>query len=81
VIKFVARKRYLTSTHVGRLCEADPKVVRGWADEGLIKSFRTPGGHLRFHQGDVLVFMRKFGFLKETDPVPLRLQRPPENAE
>jgi excisionase family DNA binding protein len=29
------------------------QTVRDWADQGRLRSFRTPGGQRRFHQTDI----------------------------
>lgn len=49
-----------TSTHwvnLGRACEilgVNESTVRRWADSGEIRCFRTPGGHRRFAEGDLV---------------------------
>lgn len=46
----------LTSGEVAALCGVDPKTVSRWANENKIPHFRTLGGHLRFHEKDVLEY-------------------------
>mgnify|MGYP000089838236 CR=1 FL=1 len=41
-----------------------PATVRNWADEGVIKSRRTAGGHRRFRKGDLLQYAEKQGALE-----------------
>jgi len=41
-----------TST-VATMYGASREAVRVWADEGLIPSFRTPGGHRRFRRSEI----------------------------
>ncbi|MBI4200470.1 MAG: MerR family DNA-binding transcriptional regulator [Chloroflexi bacterium] len=36
-----------------RLVEANQATLRHWADRGLIRAFRTPGGHRRFSRQDL----------------------------
>jgi len=35
----------------------NPKTVVRWANAGLIRSIRTPGGHRRFSESDVTTFV------------------------
>jgi hypothetical protein len=43
----------LTTRAVADRCGVDVKTVHIWASRGLLPHFRTPGGHLRFLDGDV----------------------------
>lgn len=45
--------RPLTPGQVAELFGVTIDAVANWADEGKLPSFRTPGGHRRFHQADV----------------------------
>jgi excisionase family DNA binding protein len=36
-----------------RLLNVDESTLRRWADAGQVRTFRTPGGHRRFAEGDV----------------------------
>jgi excisionase family DNA binding protein len=45
--------RWLTLGQASRLLNVDESTVRRWADAGQIRTFRTPGGHRRFAEGDV----------------------------
>lgn len=58
-------KELFTASEVARFCQVDLKTIHNWADRGEIRHFRTPGRHLRFRRGDVLDFLRKYGY-----PVP-----------
>jgi excisionase family DNA binding protein len=43
--------------NLGRACEilgVNESTVRRWADSGEIRCFRTPGGHRRFAEGDLV---------------------------
>src|SRR5258708_8104962 len=63
----------LTASQFARFCHVDLKTIHNWADKGEVRHFRTPGRHLRFRRGDVLDFLRKYGY-----PVPesLRTAKP-----
>ena len=47
--------------NLGRACEilgVNESTVRRWADSGEIRCFRTPGGHRRFAEEDLLTLIR-----------------------
>ena len=44
----------LTPAQVAALLYVDPKTVTRWARAGKLNSFRTPGGHRRFLQSEIL---------------------------
>ena len=46
--------RLLTPGEVATLFRVDPKTVTRWASAGRIGSIRTPGGHRRFRETEVL---------------------------
>ncbi len=46
-------RRWLTVSAACKLLEVNEATLRQWADGGLIRVFRTPGGHRRFLRGDV----------------------------
>ncbi len=54
-----------TAPQVAKICSTDLKTIHNWVNRGEIKSFRTPGRHLRFRRQDILEFLGKFGY-----PVP-----------
>lgn len=43
----------LTTTEAAALLRVHPDTVRGWAEEGRIKHWVTPGGQLRFRRSDI----------------------------
>jgi len=51
--------RVLSAAEVARMFGVDPKTVARWAKAGKIPSFRTPGGHRRYYERDMLALMRK----------------------
>lgn len=61
-------KHLFTASQVARFCQVDLKTIHNWADRGEIPHFRTPGRHLRFRRGDVLDFLRRYGY-----PIPPEL--------
>ena len=46
-------KELMTPGEVAAVFSVDPKTVTRWAQQGLIRSIRTPGGHHRFFRTDV----------------------------
>jgi excisionase family DNA binding protein len=47
-------EKLLTPGEVAALFRVDPKTVTRWAASGRISSIRTPGGHRRFREAEVL---------------------------
>lgn len=45
---------WLTLEEAARRLSVHPTTLRAWADKGRIRTFRTPGGHRRFREADVL---------------------------
>lgn len=50
----------LTSHEVAKLLKANATSINKWADDGKIKSYRTPGGHRRFALGSVAAFVEAY---------------------
>lgn len=48
----------LSSGEVGQMLRVTAVTVARWADEGKLASFRTPGGHRRFHRTDIEALLR-----------------------
>ncbi len=48
------RERLLTPGEVALLFRVDPKTVTRWAAARMIGSIRTPGGHRRFRELEVV---------------------------
>ena len=44
--------RFLTRRHVAALFGVSASTVTRWAQKGLLKTVRTPGGHYRFPARD-----------------------------
>lgn len=51
-----------TAPQVAKICSTDLKTIHNWVNRGEIKSFRTPGRHLRFRREDILEFLGRFGY-------------------
>ena len=63
----------LHTTHdVATLLQVDPSTVSKWIDKKLLVAFRTPGGHRRVRQGDLVAFLKQHDM-----PVPRELAGAP----
>jgi excisionase family DNA binding protein len=47
----------LTPAEVAALLRVHTKTVTRWANEGRLESIRTPGGHRRFRESEVLALL------------------------
>ena len=45
---------WLSLDQAARRLSVHPATLRDWADKGRIRTYRTPGGHRRFSESDVL---------------------------
>jgi len=46
-------KELMTPSEVAEVLRVDAKTVTRWAERGLIRSIKTPGGHNRFYRTDI----------------------------
>ncbi len=44
----------MTGAEVARLFRVDPKTVHRWVKAGKLACLRTPGGHRRYYEDEVL---------------------------
>ncbi|MDE2801655.1 MAG: helix-turn-helix domain-containing protein, partial [Chloroflexota bacterium] len=44
-----------------RMLGVNESTLRNWADQGVIRAFRTPGGHRRFLREDLVAAMQGGG--------------------
>jgi excisionase family DNA binding protein len=51
----------LTVFKASKLCSVSPKTIINWIESGLIKAYKTPGGHRRINRRDLLAFMENQG--------------------
>ena len=58
----------LTVFKASKCCSVSPKTIINWIDSGLIKAYKTPGGHRRINRKDLIAFMENQGMpLPEKD--------------
>lgn len=53
--------RPLSSGEVARIFGVSSSAVAGWADDGRLPHFKTPGGQRRYHRVDVQRFLDEKG--------------------
>jgi excisionase family DNA binding protein len=46
-------KELMTPSEVAKVLRVDGKTVTRWAERGLIRAIKTPGGHVRLYAADV----------------------------
>ena len=49
----------LTPAQVASIFKVDSKTVSRWAKQGKLTSYRTPGGHRRYKEAEVLALLRR----------------------
>ena len=51
--------RWVSLGDACRMLGVNESTLRNWADQGVIRAFRTPGGHRRFLREDLVVAMQR----------------------
>lgn len=69
-VEMINERRVLTSGEVAAMFRVGPKTVTRWATQKLLNSFRTPGGHRRFYEDEVLEFRRSRETKNQSRPEP-----------
>jgi len=59
----------LSTFAIAKMLHVDPGSVANWIDQGLLKAYRTPGGHRRVSADNLLEFLRAHSM-----PIPNELQ-------
>jgi excisionase family DNA binding protein len=50
--------RSLSTFKIARLLDVNPSSVANWVDQGLLVAHRTPGGHRRIAEADLIRFLK-----------------------
>ena len=50
-------KDYLTTTSAARMAGVGASSIKRWADDGKLRTVRTPGGHRRLIRSDLVAFL------------------------
>jgi two-component system response regulator VicR len=53
-------ERVYTTVDLAKVCKVSLRTVIRWVDEGKLTSFRTPGGHRRVREEDLLKFLDRY---------------------
>lgn len=53
-------ERVYTTVDLARVCKVSLRTVIRWVDQGKLTSFRTPGGHRRVREEDLLQFLDRY---------------------
>lgn len=53
-------ERVYTTVDLAKVCKVSLRTVIRWVDEGKLTSFRTPGGHRRVREADLLTFLDRY---------------------
>ena len=57
IAKAVRTPQIFTTYDIGRMTGTDPTTVHKWIDRGLLRGYRTPGGHRRVRGEDLRAFL------------------------
>ena len=49
-----------TTYQISQMVNVDITTVIDWIDKGLLKAYKTPGGHRRVKWGDLVKFLKKY---------------------
>ena len=53
---------YYSTRELSKLLRANESTVKRWADSGILKCFKTPGGHRKFPPWHVAEFVAKYRY-------------------
>jgi excisionase family DNA binding protein len=56
-----AQDRTYTTHQIAKMCGVDPITVARWFDSGVLKGYRTPGGHRRVAETELHAFLAHQG--------------------
>lgn len=53
-------ERIYTTVDLAKVCKVSLRTVIRWVDQGKLTSFRTPGGHRRVREADLVRFLERY---------------------
>lgn len=59
------RSTILTTPEVAGLLKVNESTVKRWTEKGILRCFKTPGGHRKYTQEDVAAFIERYGYKVE----------------
>lgn len=62
-------EKIFTTFQIAQLLKVDITTVMLWVNKGQLSAYRTPGGHRRIEQADLLAFLKKYKM-----PIPLEVE-------
>ncbi|HBR15419.1 MAG TPA: response regulator [Candidatus Omnitrophica bacterium] len=57
---FFMKEKSLISKNIAEYCQVTQRTAVQWINEGKLKSFRTPGKHIRVNRADFIEFLKKY---------------------
>ena len=57
---YLMREKSLTTKDIAEYCQVTQRTAVQWINQGKLKSFRTPGKHIRVDRKDFLEFLEKY---------------------
>lgn len=62
------KEQIFTTHRIAKFCKVDTSTVTNWVDKGMLKAYKTPGGHRRIKKEVLLAFLKEYGI-----PVPAEI--------
>ena len=53
-------KEYYSTVEAAEICSVTRFSIINWANKGILKSSKTPGGHRRIHRADLIEFIKTY---------------------
>lgn len=62
------RDKIFTTKEIAEMLELNPTTINKYVDGNILRAFRTPGGHRRVRESDLLLFLKNYSI-----PVPYEI--------
>src|SRR4051812_18411103 len=60
IVEHIRKERPLTTFEGSRICGVVHSTISKWVDEGKLNAFKTPGGHRRIRNQDLMIFLKLY---------------------